>query len=210
VQEAESARRNGIAPDVRWHLRKDGSEVFVNGSSHALRGASGEELGFLKIGRDETDRRRAEVAMRETEERYRLAAQATNDVIWDWDLTTDNIRWNEAVQVLFGYQPHEVEPSGRWWKSKIHPDDRHRVITAIEQAIKDRELSWTAEYRFERKDRSYADVLDRGTVLRDESGRARRMVGAMHDLTPHNRPRRRCGGSMRPSSTGCLKKCPHV
>jgi PAS domain S-box-containing protein len=185
VQEAESARRNGIAPDVRWHLRKDGSEVFVNGSSHALRGASGEELGFLKIGRDETDRRRAEVAMRETEERYRLAAQATNDVIWDWDLTTDNIRWNEAVQVLFGYQPHEVEPSGRWWKSKIHPDDRHRVITAIGQAIKDRELSWTAEYRFERKDRSYADVLDRGTVLRDESGRARRMVGAMHDLTPH-------------------------
>jgi PAS domain S-box-containing protein len=185
--ETETARRTGSAANVRWHLRKDGSKVFVAGSSNLLRSASGQELGFLKIGRDETERRRADVEIRETEERYRLAAGATNDAIWDWDLATDHIRWNEAMQVLFGYGPHEVEPSGQWWKLKIHPDDRDRVVQNIEQAIAGGKAAWTAEYRFERKDGGYAHVLDRGTVIRDENGSARRMVGAMHDLTLHKK-----------------------
>jgi PAS domain S-box-containing protein len=91
--EAETARQTGSAPNVRWHLRKDGSSVFINGSCNLLRGAAGDEIGFLKIGRDESDRMLAELALKETEERYRLAAQATNDLIGDWDLATDNLRW---------------------------------------------------------------------------------------------------------------------
>lgn len=186
-QEVETARRCGSAPDVRWHVRKDGSGVFIDGSSHLLRGAGGEEIGFLKIGRDESDRKLAEVALRETEERYRLASQATKDVIWDWNLETDHLRWNEAILALFAYEMEDVEQTGSWWKSKIHPDDRERVVADIEQAIAGGETGWTAQYRFARKDGSYAEVLDRGTVLRSERGGARRMVGAMHDLTPHKK-----------------------
>ncbi|MBM7405372.1 MULTISPECIES: PAS domain-containing hybrid sensor histidine kinase/response regulator [Sphingomonas] len=185
AQEAETARRAQFAPNVRWHLRKDGSWVFINGSSNLLRGAAGEEIGFLKIGRDESDRRMAEDVLRETEQRYRLAAQATNDVIWDWNLQTDHLRWSEAMGTMFAYGPDDLEETGRWWKSKIHPEDRDRVVSSIERAIAGRDKGWAAQYRFERKDGSHAEVLDRGTVLRDETGQARRMVGAMHDLTPH-------------------------
>ncbi len=185
AQEADLARRNGSAPDVRWHVRKDGSLVFINGSSNHLRRANEKEVAFLKIGRDESDRKRSELALQEAEERYRLAAQATNDVIWDWNLDTDFLRWNEAIERLSRYDPADIEETGAWWKSKVHPHDRDRVVSGIEHAISDGDTSWTAQYRFARKDGSYAEVLDRGTVLRDKDGIARRMVGAIHDLTPH-------------------------
>ncbi len=183
--EAKNARENGCAADVRWHLRKDGSQVFVNGSSNLLKDEAGEELGFLKIAKDETKRRRAELKLRDAEERYRLAAQATKDAIWDWDLASDTIRWNEAVEHLFGYTAGEIEACANWWKDRVHPDDRDRVVSSIEAALSGEQDSWLAEYRFQRIDRGYAVVLDRGTVLRDDNGRALRMVGAMHDLTTH-------------------------
>jgi len=183
-REAAEARCTGGAADVRWHVRKDGTRVFIDGSSRVLRGADGDEIGFLKIGRDETERRRREVELREAEQRYRLATMATNDAIWDWDLATGNILWNEAVETLFGYSPEQVGPTVEWWKGKLHPDDRDRVLSSLEAAIAGGEAGWSAEYRFERASGGYSDVLDRGTVLRVD-GRALRMVGAMHDLTPH-------------------------
>ena len=185
AKEIVGARADGHAPDVRWHLRKDGSRVFLNGTMRVLRDAGGQEIGFLKVARDETERRRVEEEIRETEERYRLAARATNDAIWDWNLVTGHIRWNEAVGTLFGYAPDEVEPTGAWWKATIHPEDRQRVVTGITATIGGETDSWVAEYRFERRDGTYADILDRGTVLRDRNGQAVRMVGAMHDLTRH-------------------------
>ncbi|MDO9426819.1 MAG: PAS domain S-box protein [Methylobacterium sp.] len=69
--ELADARANGRSPDVRWHARKDGGRVFLNGSMRALRDADGREIGFLKIARDETERRRVEEAMRQGEERFR-------------------------------------------------------------------------------------------------------------------------------------------
>ncbi|CAO4193931.1 Sensor histidine kinase RcsC [Methylorubrum extorquens] len=186
-KEAETARRAGQAPDVRWHQRKDGSKVFVSGSNTVLRDPAGTEIGFLKVAHDDTERRRADEEIRETEERYRLAARATNDVIWDWNLITDCIRWSEAVEPLFGYQPEEVEPTGTWWRTRVHPDDLQKALADAAAAIEGKAEGWTSEYRFARRDGTYADILDRGTVLRDRNGRAVRMVGAMHDLTPHKR-----------------------
>lgn len=184
-REMELARRDGSAPDIRWHMRKDGRRVYLNGNLHLLRGAGYEELGFLKIARDETDRMRADLEIRDAEERFRLAVRATKDAIWDWDLTADHIQWNEAVETLFGYSSQDIEPSSQWWKSHIHPDEREQVVATINELIEGQETSWTAEYRFRRHDGSYADVIDRGTVLRAEDGAPLRMVGAMHDLTRH-------------------------
>ncbi|MCJ2035578.1 PAS domain S-box protein [Methylobacterium sp. J-068] len=71
ARELAGARADGRSPDVRWHLRKDGGRVFLNGSMRTLRDAAGQELGFLKIARDETELRRAEEALRQGEERFR-------------------------------------------------------------------------------------------------------------------------------------------
>jgi PAS domain S-box-containing protein len=156
----------------RWVAAK--GRTFVEG---------GRTVRFIGTGRDITATRRAEQGLRETEERYRLAARATNDAIWDWDLASDHIRWNEAVRTLFGYAGDDVGPSGSWWKSHIHAEDRERVKAGIHAVIDGGGERWTDEYRFLRADGSYADILDRGYVIRDAEGRATRMIGAMLDIS---------------------------
>jgi PAS domain S-box-containing protein len=181
--ELATAAAKGCANDERWHVRRDGSRFFANGSVRPLHDADGTITGFIKIARDETARRAAEATLRETEQRYRLAAKATNDAIWDWNLLTNRVDWNEAVTVLFGHAAEQVEPTGDWWIRHIHPDDRERVEEAIHAVIDGVGDQWAAEYRFRRSDDSYADVFDRGHVFRDEKGHAVRMIGAMLDLT---------------------------
>ncbi|WP_260597532.1 hybrid sensor histidine kinase/response regulator [Sphingomonas endolithica] len=190
-RELATARAEGCANDERWHVRRDGSRFFANGSVRPLHDADGTIGGFIKIARDETQRRSAEAALRETEQRYRLAAKATNDAIWDWNLASNRVDWNEAVTVLFGYAEDEVEPTGDWWMEHIHPDDRDRVDTAIHAVIDGAGDHWAAEYRFRRADGTFADVFDRGHVFRDEDGRAIRMIGAMLDLTERKRAEER-------------------
>lgn len=118
---------------------------------------------------------------RETEARHRLALMATNDAIWDWRMEDGHVVWNQALHSLFG---HEIEEtSADWWLDHIHPDDRDRVGREVDAVIHGGGSVWSGEYRFRRADGSYAPTYDRGTVLRDEQGRALRMIGAMLDLT---------------------------
>ena len=187
AQELATARDTGCANDERWHLRRDGSRFYANGSVRPLHDAQNGINGFIKIARDETERRAAEATLSATEQRYRLVAKATNDAIWDWDLVTNHVDWNEAVHVLFGYTEDEVEPTGDWWTGNIHPDERAQVDTAIHAVIDGADEQWAAEYRFRRSDGTFADVFDRGHVFRNEEGKAVRMIGAMLDLTERKR-----------------------
>lgn len=129
------------------------------------------------------ERSRAQSAMREAQERYRLAARATNDAVWDWDLTSNHVIWNEALEASYGYRGADVDPSGDWWIGHIHPEDRDRIETSIHEAIDRDAESWADEYRFRRADGSYASILDRGHIIRDASGSAIRMIGAMLDIS---------------------------
>jgi PAS domain S-box-containing protein len=116
-------------------------------------------------------------------ERYRLAVRATKDAIWDWDLLANTVQWNEALQDAYGHAPETVEPTGEWWISQIHPEDRTGVHCSIHSVIAGHGSNWSGEYRFRRADGSYASVLDRGFVIRDREGRGVRMIGAMFDLS---------------------------
>ena len=142
---------------------------------------------WVGVHTDITTRRRAEEALRETEERYRLAAQATNDAIWDWNLSSDRIHWNEAVRTLFGYGEDAAETAAAWWMDHIHPDDQDHVVTGIHAVIDGGGTRWNDEYRFRRADGSYASILDRGFVLRNAIGQPMRMIGAMQDISTRKR-----------------------
>jgi PAS domain S-box-containing protein len=129
------------------------------------------------------ERHRAEAAVQEIRRRFEVVASATNDAVWDWDLVTDQIWWSEGFEKLFGYRREEIERSSLSWTSRIHEEDRDRVVAAIRSVIAGPGDHWTGEYRFRRLDGSYVYVLDRGFVMRDHTGHGVRMVGGMSDLT---------------------------
>jgi PAS domain S-box-containing protein len=119
-----------------------------------------------------------------SELRYRLASQATRDAIWDWDLQTDEVLWNEAIHTEYGYPRENMRGNGSWWHERIHPEDRARVVVGIQDAIDNAFVSrWTDHYRYRRADGHYAYVFDRGYITRNAEGRAMRMLGAMQDVT---------------------------
>ena len=117
--------------------------------------------------------------------------RATNDAIWDWDLVRDHVLWNEALHGAYGYDLATVVPTGAWWLDHVHPDDRARVEDDIRASIAGTGAEWQHEYRFRRADGSYAEVLDRGYMVRGKAGEPLRMIGAMLDLTERKRDERR-------------------
>ncbi|MBZ5592452.1 MAG: response regulator [Acidobacteriia bacterium] len=117
------------------------------------------------------------------EQRFEYVARATNDAIWDRNLTNNQGWWGEGFYKLFGYKPGEVEPGNHWWVDLIHPQDQERVMYGINAAIESGEEHWSAEYRCRRADGSYAFVFDRGYVLRDAWKKPVRMIGAMMDIS---------------------------
>ena len=137
--------------------------------------------------RDMTQSKQAEQELRERDERFRLVARATNDAVWDWDLSTRRLWWNESTHKLFRYQPGEVSEERSWWEQRIHPEDRAAIVASVETAIHSRDDVWSGEYRFRRGDGSYAAVLDRGYIRRDDKGAAVRILGAMVDITDRKR-----------------------
>ena len=131
--------------------------------------------------------------IRRAHERYELVARATNDVIWDWDAEKGVIVWNEALRTMFGYDPDHIDNRLHWWDQHLHPDDRDRAIANINRVIESSDSVWTDEYRFERADGSYAEVLDRGYITRGADGKPLRMIGAMLDVTERKRVERIAG-----------------
>ncbi len=131
-------------------------------------------------------RQEAASEIRKSEERYRLATKATNDAIWDLDLSKGVVHWNETYAAVFG-RPRDTSSSWQWWIDHIHPDDRQGTVDGLRAAIDGRERTWTCEYRFLRKDGVWAAIYDRAYIARDESGKAYRIVGSMLDLTERKR-----------------------
>ncbi|WP_166819864.1 PAS domain S-box protein [Thalassoroseus pseudoceratinae] len=128
-------------------------------------------------------RKQNEQRLRESEQRYRLIGQAANDAIWDWNLVTNQVVWNEGLQTRFGYLPDQVRDDITWWYEQIHPEDGERIVHDIHEAIDNGEELWQDEYRYRRADGSYASVFDRGRIVHDGNGKPVRMVGSMFDLT---------------------------
>ncbi|HEY0864121.1 MAG TPA: response regulator [Lacunisphaera sp.] len=137
----------------------------------------------LRESEDRRRRQETEAALRLSNERFQLVARATNDAVWDWNLLTDALWWNESHSILFRYPPDPAGSTGAAWLARVHPDDRQRIHEGINGAIARGLTTWADEYRYRRADGSYAHVLDRGYVLRDDAGKAYRMLGSIQDIT---------------------------
>lgn len=177
------AYRRAVAEQVTVHFE----EFYPRTNSWFEVEAYPSSNGLAVYFRDTTERRRSREAIRESEERFRLLAKANHDAVWDWDLATDMIWWNDGFHQLFGYPGPVFGVTGVSWEAKIHPDDREGVLQSIRATLASADDTWSADYRFLRHDLSYAYVHDRGFVARDSAGTAVRMIGAMADLSERRR-----------------------
>jgi PAS domain S-box-containing protein len=121
----------------------------------------------------------------ESNERYQLIGRATHEVIWDWDLTTQQVWWNEHFYTQFGYDPASMPSDSSAWSAAIPPADKARVMARLSKAMQARQQSWSDEYPFLKADGTPTFVLNRGYVQYRPDGRPIRMVGAMLDMTKH-------------------------
>jgi two-component system sensor kinase FixL len=199
---------NAVHEEDRPHLMRYWSDALASGRPHhaefRMRIADGSYRTFVaraaprfdEEGRiirwygfteDVTEHKHANAARREAEERYRLAAKATNDAIWDLDVVAGRIQWTASETAFFGYPDSEEMTSLDWWEERIHPEDRARVARSLDTAIAGSGTRWEEPYRFLTARGGYADAVDRGFIIRNEAGETVRMVGAMSDLTDFRR-----------------------
>lgn len=143
-------------------------------------------------------------AYREAEERFRIIAQATSDVVWDWNLLTNSVWWNDGMYRLFGYEADTLPTDSTSWTMHIHSQHRERVTSKIQAVIEGKEDSWQDEYLFARADGSYALIMDRGFVIRDSDGQPLRMVGSMVDITLQRRLEEQLNQAQRLDAIGQL------
>src|SRR5690606_5655241 len=115
---------------------------------------------------------------------YQLAATATQDLIYDWDLSQDKIvRYHSSLKNLYGYSMEEVDEK-EFWRKNIHPEDIEADSLKLQNSLTDKKKVFKkTEYRFRRADGSYARVVDKAYIIRNESGKAIRIVGAVTDIS---------------------------
>ena len=161
--------------------RKDGTTVPVDISLSPF----DTEMGRLVVAavRDISDRRRAELALHESQERFDLAVRGSDAGIWDWDIRTSTVFFSDRWKSMLGYAPNEIAHEFTEWSNRLHPDDRARGLASIDAYLSGRTPEYELEHRLRHKDGTYRWILARGAAVRDAHGKFYRMVGSNIDIT---------------------------
>jgi PAS domain S-box-containing protein len=185
-----------------WELRiraADGTEKILSCYGHLIHNRR-----LIGTNQDITEKKRAEQLLRESDERFRLIARATSDAVWDLDYVTGHVWRGEGYETLFGYARGTLAPNVDCFRELVHPEDREQLKASFREAIESGQLSFTHEFRFRRADGSYADILDRGYIVRDAEKRPIRILGAMMDVTERKQMTEQLEQTKRLSSLGRL------
>jgi two-component system CheB/CheR fusion protein len=182
------AETGGTLETVEDAPRPDGSLGHFLIFKFPVRDAGGRLL-VGGVAADITEMKRAEEALREKEELFRLATEAISGMIYDWSLETGEVERSQGLQGLLGYWPEEIDGIVDWWRGQIHPDDSPRVAAEIYGAIEGGSASFSVEYRVRHRDGRYVHAWDKGLIVRTPEGRAARVVGSTIDISSRERAR---------------------
>lgn len=167
--ELRIVRPNG---DIRWVLAR----------TRIVRTTAGEPIRAVGLTLDVTDRRVAMEALREMEERYRLAAQAGKIGLWDWHVGSNRVVWSDRIYEFHGLRPGDFGGTVEDFAKLVHPEDRDRVSSALERTMRE-DLPYEIEFRTVRPDGEVRWLATSARVLRDGDGNPVRLIGASLDIT---------------------------
>lgn len=166
--------------------RKDGSLVHVSILGVPVR-LHDDQVGVYGIYRDIGNRIAAQQELRESEERYRIIAEQTGQVVYDYDVISGAIKWTGAIRKITGYDPEEFQGMDiDAWAGSIHPEDREDALQLLEEARKACS-AYHAEYRMRHRSGIWLFIEDNGVFVRDDSGVVHRMLGTLSDITERKR-----------------------
>jgi len=161
---------------------RDGSLIEVE--TRMTRGRWGDRDVLIGVSRDVAARRRTEDALRQSEERLRMALAVTSDGFFDNDLGAGRVYYSPGWSRMLGYEPEEIAPVHEEWSKRLHPDDRAGVEQFVTGHHEGRTAAFRTEFRLRHKDGSWRWILSRGRIVsRDAAGKPLRMVGAHTDIT---------------------------
>lgn len=170
-------------PYTYWrHIKKNGEIIIVDITGYSM-DFYGPNARMI-ICRDVTENIKAEAELIRSNERFRQAARASSDAIWDWQIASDTVFLGEGFSTLFGYTEAGTSVQRSWLVEKVHPDDRLRVAGRINDILKgNRHGRWQDEYRLKKADGTYATICNSVVIVRDEEDNLSRAIGAMKDVT---------------------------
>jgi PAS domain S-box-containing protein len=178
-----TAIATGSPYDVEYRVRaKEGGWRYVKARGVPIPGPHGTAQEWVGTLQDVTERRVADAARREGEERLRLALEASGTGVWEWDIVTGRITWSEQVHAFYGMAPGEFDGTLETFARHLHPDDAGRAREAIRASVED-DAPYRIEYRIVPKGGGVRWIFTAGRVIRDTAGRPLRMIGATSDVT---------------------------
>jgi diguanylate cyclase (GGDEF)-like protein/PAS domain S-box-containing protein len=172
-------------------IRAGGETIWVRDSGRVVKHNDGERpYTIYGVVDDISSSKATELALRESEhklrlieERYALVARATNDGLWDWNLQSNHVYYSARWKAILGHAEDEIGDEPGEWLDRVHPDDRERLMLALQNHLENESAQFEVEHRLSRKDSTYVWARARGLAVFDAEGAAIRIAGSLTDIS---------------------------
>ena len=166
------------------YFHKKGHIVWVLLNVSMVKDVDGNLLHFVSQIKDISERKLAERALKESEQRWQFALEGAGEGVWDWDAKTNKVFFSRQWKRLLGYEDDEIGDSLEEWSTRVHPDDIEQCYIDLGKHMRGETSEYLNEHRLLCKDGKYKWILDRGKVIeRDEEGNPKRVIGTHSDIT---------------------------
>jgi diguanylate cyclase (GGDEF)-like protein/PAS domain S-box-containing protein len=182
IREKHSANELPIIMVTARNQSEDVVKALNMGANDYLSKPVDFAVALARIG-TQLSHKHAQEGLKESEERYALAARGANDGLWDWNLATNAIYFSPRWKAMLGYQDDEIADKPEEWFERIHEAERERVKEEIAAHQRGLTPHFESEHRVHHKDGTYRWMLSRGVAVRDQSGKPVRMAGSQTDIT---------------------------
>lgn len=164
-------------------IAADGSIRKIKDNAVILRNDDGSVRRIIGAMVDRTKEIEYQEALHHQSHRFEMIAKSSNDVLYEWDLGSNNVWWSEGWQSRFYYHKNDISQTFKWWEEKIHPDDRKKTLNNLNETAHSNNEKWTAYYRFKNGKGTYSHVVDNGFFMKNSEGENEYMVGTISDIT---------------------------